>query len=60
MKASEGVGVTPTTRIVSMLMLLAGCFEDAFVCLSLAQHFFREVIAEGVDETCLGTSWAFG
>ena len=45
-----------------MLLLLAGCFEDAFVGLFLAQHFFREVIAEGVYEARLAgaTSWVFG
>ena len=67
--ASEGlvVATTPNTRIIVssmmlMLLLLAGCFEDAFVGLFLAQHFFREVIAEGVYEARLAgaTSWVFG
>jgi hypothetical protein len=45
-----------------LLLLLAGCFEDEFVGLFLAQHFFREVIAEGVYEARLAgaTSWVFG
>ena len=71
-KASEGLVVaTSKTRIIVasmmlmlmlMLLLLAGCFEDAFVGLFLAQHFFREVIAEGVYEARLAgtTSWVFG
>jgi hypothetical protein len=68
-KASEGLVVaTPNTRIIvssmtlMLLLLLAGCFEDAFVGLFLAQHFFREVIAEGVYEARLAgaTSWVFG
>ena len=73
-KASEGLVVaTSKTRIIVssmmlmlmlmlLLLLLAGCFEDAFVGLFLAQHFFREVIAEGVYEARLAgtTSWVLG
>jgi hypothetical protein len=50
-KAAVDIGVFAT--IVRVVLPLPVGPEDAFVRPTVAEHFFREVIAEGIDETRL-------